>query len=512
MKATMSMLFFLLLVLGGGFLGFSGLEFVGPDEMLVVIARYGRPLGEKLLADPGEIGIRKEVLGAGFHWIMPIVFETKRVKVFEVPSRKIGVLTAKYGDRIQGDRFLAEEGEIGIRRVVLGPGTYRFNPYGYDLDLFDQMNVPAGYVGVLINNQQGGVVRDQVLNPGLHYINPRMYKVELVKIGLSEHSRATEQRMQITDKLLRGEVKLPVSQSSDRRATEDLEVGGAISFPSKDGFIVGLDVTLMWELTPKNAVAAIDTFGRVTDLVERVINPKLDSSCRNSGSNYTAKDMIQGDSRTLFQTSFKNMLIEYAKEAPLEIVAVLPLRVYVPMQIQLPIMQAQLKKEEMLTNHEIEETSKVEARLEEQKKLVDQEIQQVKADTAVLRRSIRAQAEKEVGEFEAETKLLVAKIALETQKIDTQIAVTLSEADAEVARFRGNKEAELNRLQVDAFGGAETYNAYIFATQALPEEKLSVRILHAGEGTLWTDSNMQTDPTALKTLSEVQKMRKNILE
>jgi hypothetical protein len=180
------------------------------------------------------------------------------------------------------------------------------------------------------------------------------------------------------------------------------------------------------------------------------------------------------------------------------------------MQIQLPIMQAQLKKEEMLTNHDIEQTSIVEAKLEEQKKLVEQEIQQVKADTAVLRRSIRAEAEKEVGEFEAETKLLVSRIALETQKIDTQIAVTLSEADAEVARFRGQKEAELNKMQVEAFGGADAYNAYIFATQALPEGKLPVRILHAGEGTLWTDSAAHGSSTALQTLSEVKKMRRDM--
>jgi hypothetical protein len=392
------------------------------------------------------------------------------------------VVTAKFGKKIEGDRFLAEKGEIGIQRVVLGPGTYRMNPFGYDVELVNQTVIPAGHVGVLVNNQKGGVIKERVLQPGTHYINPRMYKVKIVSVGLNEYSLSSEQIVRITDAQLRGEIEPSAIDSTGNHAT-----GGAIIFPSSDGFTVGLDVTLLWELSPENAVNAVNTFGQVSDLVERVINPKLDSACRNEGSNYTAKEMVQGDTRAKFQDSFTDKLTEYASQAPLEVIAALPRRVYVPVKIQLPIMQAQLKKEEMLTNKEIELTSKVEAKLEEQKKLVEQEIQQVKADTRVLRASIQAEAEKEIGEFEASTRLMVSKIELETQKVDAQIATIMSEADAATVEFKGKKEAELYKSNVNAFGTPESYNSYIFAIEALPVEKLPVKIIHSGEGTLWTD-------------------------
>lgn len=488
---------------------FSGLVFVGPDESLVIISNYGEPKpAEKVLADEGEIGIRKEILGTGFHWVTPFLYRSEKRPVIVVPPNHVGVVTARHGEKIAGNRFLAEDDEIGIRRKVLGPGKYRINPYGYRVENVPQVVIKPGSVGVLINSQQGGVVKDRVLHPGVHYINPKQYKVVMVEVGLNEYTLTAGNSSRITDALLRGEVQ---PRSNDVKTS----TGGAITFPSKDGFTVGLDLTVLWELTPLKAVAAVDTFGTVADLVERVIKPKFDSASRNEGSNYTAKEMIQGKSRAEFKKSFTKTLVDYTKNAPLDIVAALPRRVYVPVKIQLPIMQAQLKREEMLTNKEIEETAKVEAKVEEQKSLVDLEIEQVKADTRVLRADIRADSEKKIGEYEAETKLLVNKIELEIQKINTQLADIHSLAQAEVIDFRGKKEAQVAQAYIEAFGSAEAYNAYIFAVNALPEEKLPIKVIHAGEGTLWTDLNAQNSAGALlqmknfKQINQVMESQRN---
>ena len=176
-------------------------------------------------------------------------------------------------------------------------------------------------------------------------------------------------------------------------------------------------------------------------------------------------------------------------------------------------MQAQLKREQMLTNNEIEETAKVEAKVEIQKSLVDLEIEQVKADTRVLRADIKADSEKRIGEFEAETKLMVNKIELEIQKIRTQLTNIHSLAQAEVIDFRGRKEANLAESYIEAFGGPDAYNAYTFAINALPENKLPVKIIHAGEGTLWTDlkSGQSSGPVLqmknFKQLNEVTRTK-----
>ncbi|MBW7876851.1 MAG: hypothetical protein H3C47_12790 [Candidatus Cloacimonetes bacterium] len=485
----------------------AGLVSVGPGEILVLTANYGKNLPEgKVLADPGEIGIQKEVLGTGYHWVMPVFWKVKKFPVLEIPAGKIGVVTAKFGRSIQSpNRFLANDDEIGVRRRVLGPGTHRLNPYGYQVDIVPQTVVAIGHVGVLINLEKGGVVKDRVLHAGTHYINPKMYKVEIVKVGVNEYTLSSDIMPAISDEMLMGEVDEAYLETASTQ-----KVAGAVSFPSRDGFHVGLDITVLWELSPEDAVQAVDAYGSVKDLVDRVINPKLNSACRNEGSKVSAKEMVQGDSRELFQKNFTEALRRYAEDAPLDIVTALPRGVYVPIKIQLPIMQAQLKQEQMLTNAEIEESVKMEARLEEQKKLVVQEIEQVKAATRVLRASIQAETEKMVGEYEAATRLQVSRIDLETQKLETQIADILSLAEAEVSRMRGQKQAEASRKLVSAFGSSSAYNAWVFATEALPVEKLPVQIIHSGEGTLWTDLERSGQSALqMKMLKEMQSQKKD---
>ncbi|PCJ20306.1 MAG: hypothetical protein COB02_04530 [Candidatus Cloacimonadota bacterium] len=481
---------------------FSGLVYISPSKLGVITAKFGSSKAPgKVLASEGEIGIRENILGAGYHWIAPFMYEVKRYPVVVVPANKIGVITAKFGKKIKGDRYLALENEIGIRKRVLGPGTYRLNPFGYTISLENQTYISAGNVGVLINSQKGGVEQNKVLPAGIHFINPKEYKVEIVPIGLNEYTLSSKKVVRITDAMLRDE-ESPVEYSN-----KNIITGGEMLFPSKDGFNAGIDVTVLWELDPKRAISAVTKYGNVTELHDRVINPMLNSAARNEGSKYTAKALIQGDTRTKFQETFTKTLSEYTKNAPLKIVAALPRKIYVPVKIQLPIMQAQLKQEEMLTNREIEETSKIEAKLEEQKKYVKQEIEQVKADTKVLVLSIRAETEKEVGEYEAATRLQTLRIDLETQKIKTRIIDILSTAKADVIRIRGQKEAEVKKLYIDAFGGVEHYNSYIFATEALPKDKLPIQIIHSGEGTFWTDLKM-TDKSQLKILSDFNRIKK----
>lgn len=175
--------------------------YVDPGEMAVVIAKTGAdmPAGQ-MLADAGQKGIRKDVLGEGRHFLNPFFYEREFHKVIRIQPGRVGVVTSKIGDELPEGEFIAEPGQKGVLRGTLGPGTYRLNPYGYKVDIVEAIVVPIGYVGVLTSLSgeqapsgefaaagQKGVRRD-ILQPGLYFINPKEYKTDVLEVGVNQVS------------------------------------------------------------------------------------------------------------------------------------------------------------------------------------------------------------------------------------------------------------------------------------------------------------------------------------
>lgn len=173
--------------------------YVGPCEMAIITAKVGTPLppGE-ILAKEGQQGVQEKVLSEGRHFLNPFNHEVKIVPAILIPPGKIGVVTSKVGKELPEGEFLAEPGQKGIWRQVLGPGRYRLNPVGYQVDIVDAISVPIGYAGVITSlsgtpapegefakkGEKG--VRAEVLQPGLYHINPREFKVDIVEIGVNQ--------------------------------------------------------------------------------------------------------------------------------------------------------------------------------------------------------------------------------------------------------------------------------------------------------------------------------------
>ncbi len=102
--------------------------YVPPGRHLIVISKEGRSLpAGQVLAEAGEKGIQRIVQGEGWHFVMPILYATELEKNTDVPAGKIGIVTARGGKPLPAGRLLAEDGEQGIQRRVLAPGTYRLN-------------------------------------------------------------------------------------------------------------------------------------------------------------------------------------------------------------------------------------------------------------------------------------------------------------------------------------------------------------------------------------------------
>ena len=160
--------------------------YVGPNEMAIITAKSGDPLEpEQILAREGQKGIREETLGEGRHFLNPVFNEWEIVDVTLVQPGKVAIVTSKVGTKLAEGEFIAERGQKGIWRSVLGPGKYRMNPYGYNIEIVDAISIPIGYAGVITSlsgepakggqfaDQKQKGVRKDVLQPGLYYVNPK---------------------------------------------------------------------------------------------------------------------------------------------------------------------------------------------------------------------------------------------------------------------------------------------------------------------------------------------------
>ncbi|MEI8078071.1 MAG: SPFH domain-containing protein, partial [bacterium] len=175
--------------------------YVPPGCMAVVTAKAGAALRPgQILAKNDQKGVREETLTEGRHFLNPIAYEWQIVPAQHIPAGKVGIVTSKVGEDLPPGEFLARDGQKGIWKNVLGPGVYRLNPLGYQVDIQDAISIPIGYVGVVTSLSgvqapdgsfatagQEGVLAD-VLQPVLYYLNPNAYKVDILEIGLNQVS------------------------------------------------------------------------------------------------------------------------------------------------------------------------------------------------------------------------------------------------------------------------------------------------------------------------------------
>lgn len=543
-SATGFTLIFVLIIVGfwliweWGFCRF----YIEPNEMAVITAKDGDPLppGE-ILARKGQKGIQKDVLGEGRHFLNPIMYERTILPVTVIPAGKVGVITSKVGKELPEGEFLAVAGQKGIWRNVLGPGKYRLNPFGYTIDVLDAISVPVGYVGVVTSlsgeqasegrfatTKQKGILAD-VLQPGLYYVNPREFKVDVLEIGVNQVSllgkggaavitkgqimtqnRAMdelqskvllEQKEKRADYLSDSRSRLqqaatPPSARRDKsdtrlQAAEASQLGATfvlnqfVEFPSRDGFEISLDMTVELELLPENIAWIFRSYGDLPAAVDKIIMPQILSISRLKGSAYGARDFIVGEGREKFQNDLTDTLAKTLAERKIIIHNALIRHVNVPMQILDPIQQASIAQEQDLTNKEKQNTAKKMAELNTELSLIAQKREQVAQETEKIKAEIKADQQKQVAEIGAEALKNVSEIGKQTAAVQAEKVTKLGKAEADMVKLVDGERANGYQLRVKAFGDPVAYNLWTFATNLNPT--VAINILHAGPGTLWTD-------------------------
>ncbi|MBR5548629.1 MAG: hypothetical protein IKU71_02755 [Kiritimatiellae bacterium] len=555
--------------------------YVGPGEMAIVTSKTGDELPPgAILAEPGQKGVQRIPLGEGRHFFNPVTHDWRIVAAITIPAGSVGVVTSKNGRELAPGEILAPDRDSkGVWKDVLGPGRYRLNPEGYDVKVMSAINIPIGYVGV-VTSQTGKPaaagsfagpgekgVMEKVLQPGLYYVNPRAYQVDVVEIGMNQVSivgksgtvvltKAQSQSANGLDELQRMTLQKQVQKRAEY-VTQNADLGivdedsarnfsnlslnslsrapvarkvagdwsdrktrGApaaaayeasapaparanasqsqlandsvafgmnqfVQFPSSDGFAIMLDMTVEFELMPEKISKIFMLYGDLPAVVSKIIMPQILSISRMKGSDYKAREFIDGEGRQKFQEEMTAELVRVLGEKHILVRNAIVRHVEVPEEILAPIQSAAVAKEQDLTNKTQQDTEKRRAELNTEVAKVDQLKREVEQETAKLVATVAAEMRKDVAEINAETKLKAAEIDLECAKIQAKITETRGSAEVKAKFLVENEEALGIKRRASAFKDPSLWADLVFADALNPA--VNIRVIHSGEGTLWTD-------------------------
>ena len=302
--------------------------------MAVITAKTGEALAAG--ADPGRAGPEGHPGGRPGRGpalpAIPIFYDREILPVITIPARQGRRRDLQGRQRIcpQGE-FLAGPGQKGIWRQVLGPGKYRLNPYGYQIDVVDAISIPIGYAGVVTSpvrragpgrrvrrpgpegraqghpaarpllrqpqGVQGGRAGDR-RQPGLaagregrrgHHQGADRHPER--GHGASSRSACWTSRRRSAwttwPSAQQAAAPMPAPAAAPRRAAgvapgaSDLDASAALSldqfveFPSRDGFEISLDMTVEFELLPEHIAWIFSSYGDLPAVVDKIIMPQI---------------------------------------------------------------------------------------------------------------------------------------------------------------------------------------------------------------------------------------------
>ncbi len=471
------------------------LRYKGPLVMI-----YGNKYAEKGFAAEGEIGVMSKMPGPGRHFYCPIWWERTLVDDVVVQTGELAIVTSKLGESLPSGHFLVE-GDLGdtkykgILRRCFGPGRYRINPYGYEVKIVKAeqadmgngqfkssgwVNINPGYVGVMTyltdnpaTSRKTGIQND-TLPPGLYAVNPREMQIDVVSIGYNAEEIST-------DKIKDSKGRTLLDESGEEQPIPNTGIG----FPSSDGFKIHMDFSAVWGIMPEQAPNIIRSFGNIEAVRQKVIIPQCESICRNNGSKLGAVDLLVGDSRQQFQENVDVAFQKVLKEKDISLLFGLIRHIYISKDVREPIQKGYVAEELKLTRAQETTTAKMEANLREAEQKVLLEAARINEGTKKLVAETKASGQKESATIAAETERKVAEIDKKCAELVAQKTIALGEAENAAKKMQQEARAQLFELAVKAFGDPSAYTKWEFA-QGLPED-VDLKMIYAGQGTLWTD-------------------------
>jgi regulator of protease activity HflC (stomatin/prohibitin superfamily) len=414
----------------------------GPGEIAILTGKTGAdlPSGQILALEPGQKGIRLEVLPEGRYFRDPYHWDWEIAGITDIPAGRLGVLTRLYGKDLPPGEIVADEGTKGIVADVLRPGKYRINPYAYDVELFDAISIRPGSVGVVTSLVGKGVLSDalpaealnvflvgpgmkgvvpEVLDPGTYYLNP--YLVNLVEVNLQS------QRFEMSG--------------------ED-----AITFFTMDGFTVRVEGTIEFNIARDQAALLTHRVGDMDDVLKKIILPRARGFSRIEGSKHPAINFIVGETRQQFQDNLEAHLREQSEEWGVNIRSVLIRNILPPDEIASVIREREVAVQNAHKFEQQIEQARSQAELVRQEMLAQQNREKVQADTARIRAVIGAEQELAVEVTAAQRELEVSRLEKDAAVFQAQAMMAKAQGDRDAIRLDNEAQAAVLQTQTQAFG------------------------------------------------------------
>ena len=452
--------------------------YVHPGEHLVITAKDGEPLAPgHVLAETGQKGIQREVLGEGWHFVLPIVYSAEREKNTDIPPGKVGIVTTLGGKALPPGRLLAEktndvkDEEQGIQREVLPPGSYRINLRGYKIELVDATDIKPGFVGVqrrllgydghgryAEKPNEKGILRE-VLQPGLYYVNTKEYEIIKAEVGIFQTAF---------------------------RYDDDPQKNTAITFISKGGLAISVDCTVEWEVLPEDMPDLVAEYGSRRAVESTVIDTQAHSIGRDKGIDYGVQDFLEGTKREKFQADFTQELVRVGREKNVTVHSAFIRNIVIPEVYLKPIRDKQIAGETEITNKAKEITAQTVADVEREQQMVPQRMAEVEADTKRLVANIDRQVENTVTKTQSEIDKLKAEYDAKIAALESRRTQVIGGAKAEVSKLTETARSALFQMKMDVFqNDGSAFLRYSLSEQLNP--KIVIRLFHSGSGTFWTN-------------------------
>jgi uncharacterized membrane protein YqiK len=413
----------------------------------------------KFLLNGGEKGRQLGILTAGTYRINTALFTVinsatahvhgmspEQLLLHRVEPDMVGIVTTLDGQPIEpgeiagpvipahenfqnAQAFLNGGGRRGLQEQTLLSGTWNLNPWFAQVDPVPMVQIPIGYVGVVISFvgqahvdvsgldfKHGDLVNVghkgvwvTPLYPGKHPLNTRVMKVELVPTTNIVLNWATRTEAHHYDEKLQ-----------------------SITVRSKDGFAFNLDVSQIIHVGALDAPKVISRVGSMQNLVDHVLQPIVGNYFRNSAQDYTVLDFLGARSRR--QVEAAAHIREALRAYDVQAIDTLIGDINPPAQLMQTQTERKIAEEQRKTYEVQEAAQKQRQQLVRQTSLADIQHQVVGAEQGV-----------QISELEAN-----ASVKQATGQAESMRLRALGEAEA--IRATGQAKSEAYRVGVDALG------------------------------------------------------------
>lgn len=400
----------------------SSVRYVGENSAGVVVKNaFGSALPPgKIIATSGEMGPQAKILPPGWHvgyW--PGLFDVEAVPVVTIDPGSVGILTAldgkplpqgevyapewsdsERGQMLDAEYFLGETGGFkGPQATVLQPGSHRINPRLFKVEEVRVTNVPQATVGVIKSNIGKGLADGDTqrlvargeqgiwrtpLNPGEYYLNTNAYEVTMIS--------TKESIVEFTKEEAEGMEK-------------------AITVRTSDGFEFPVDVRVVYYIEPNNAPTVVARLRDDKEGMREVLQSAVRAIFRNNAQDVKALDYVQ--QRSQQETRSTEMLAEAMEEYGVTITAVRINDLGDDSDRWQSLLKTQTDREIALQE---QETFKEQQRAAEQKK----ELTRTEQEAEEEKRLATAKYEVQIAEQEQQQKIIQAKAEAEAITIKAQ--------------------------------------------------------------------------------------------